>query len=109
MKKLMILASVLLMTGCISERDFQPPPKGYEVFQGYHVRNDEIIKQDMRACGFPDVNNEAEYFNTNKNEYVKSVMCMVQKGYKDPAVGKGICSVYSLKNTEACQNRQKHQ
>ena len=40
MKKSLLLI-VLCLTGCISERAFQPPPEGYEMFRG-HQTNDEL-------------------------------------------------------------------
>lgn len=92
-----------LLNGCIlfmfADRS-GPPPQGYKVFQGYHVRDDEIIKQDMRDCGFPNVINESEYYNTNLNAYVQSNICMEKKGYTKRG-RREICKAYP--ETEACQ------
>ncbi|ANB90884.1 hypothetical protein MOVS_01485 [Moraxella ovis] len=97
MKKLIILANVLLMTGCL-----HAPPEAYEVYHRHHT-NDEQTKEDMKACGFPDVRNTDHYFVHYENDYVISSLCMEQKGCRDKAIrGRGgICSANLLKNTEA--------
>lgn len=71
--------------------------------------NDEIIKNDMRACGFPDVIDGSFYLVNDKNAYTQSVLCLEQKGYRGPSGEEGICSVKFFTNTEACQKylRQK--
>ncbi|MDO4223976.1 MAG: hypothetical protein Q4D05_08125 [Acinetobacter sp.] len=95
-----LLVMVLFIISCSSA--FQPPPRGYEVYQNRHT-NDEQIKQDMRECGFPDVNDEFEYFHANKNAYTQSTICMEKKGYVNGSGKAGICSIDSFKSTEACQ------
>lgn len=64
MKKLIILANVLLMTGCL-----HAPPEAYEIYHRHHI-NDKQTKEDMKACGFPDVCNTDYYFVHYENDYV---------------------------------------
>ncbi|MFC0821405.1 hypothetical protein [Moraxella marmotae] len=103
MKTLMVLISILLITGCLP-RSMQPPPKGYESYHSRHPRiKVETIKQDMRECGFPDVYNEAGYFVDDKNGFAQSNICMEKKGYRNIEGRRGVCSSDIFKNTEACQ------
>lgn len=98
MKTLFPLLFIFILTSCSTSWD--TPPKGYKVYQTRKT-NDEQIKQDMIACGFPDVQDENSYANNDREGFVGSVICMEKKGYKGTR-GLSICSsIYS--ETKACQ------
>lgn len=103
MRLLISTMVALLLAGCNIGRGFQPPPEGYEGFKKHNISN-EMIKQDMRSCGFPDVYHTSAYYTNNENAFIKSTLCMEKKGYITNRYG-GICNIDSFKNTEACQNR----
>ncbi|MFB2538288.1 MULTISPECIES: hypothetical protein [unclassified Acinetobacter] len=111
MKKLMILASVLLMTGCISERGFQPPPDAWEYFykQKKGDVSFEIVKNDMLACGFESPN--TGYISSNDKQdtqYIKAMLCMEEKNYQNSSIQQSTVCLHPLYQTKpACQNRQK--
>ena len=101
MKQIIAVLMALALTAC-SFRGFQPPAQGYEAFKKYNT-SDEVIKQDMLACGFPNVYQTSEYYiDQGRNKYTQSVLCMEKKGYRSNRHG-GICEIDSFKNTEACQ------
>ncbi|WP_146025239.1 hypothetical protein [Moraxella sp. RCAD0137] len=104
MKILIMLTSILLITGCLP-RAMQPPPQGYKSYQSRHPRiNVEQIKRDMTECGFPDVNNVSSHFVHNHDGYVASNLCMEHKGYKEGSLPRGVCHRYP--DSSPCQARQ---
>lgn len=101
MKTPFFLLIAFILTGCSTSWD--PPPTGYESYQSRHPRIDvEQIKQDMKACGFPDVISYEDYYH-NTEGFAQSALCMERKGYRNAVGRRGICSVDSFENTETCQ------
>ncbi len=107
MKILIMLTSILLITGCLP-RAMQPPPTGWEAFHVQKHKNitPETIKKDMITCGFD--NPHTSYIEDDEQgiKYIKAILCMEGKGHHNRSLPKGVCHRYP--DSSPCQARQKN-
>lgn len=108
MKILIMLTSILLITGCLP-RAMQPPPTGWEAFHVQKHKNitPETIKKDMIICGFDNPNSSnIEDDDEQDTKYINATLCMESKGHRKYSLPKGVCHRYP--DSSPCQARQKN-
>lgn len=68
----------------------RPPPQSRSYFYKSNKKNvnDELIKSDVEERGCENIG----FVNMSDNKYVESQICMLQKGHKNRAFKKGVCS-----------------
>ncbi|MFC0821401.1 hypothetical protein [Moraxella marmotae] len=103
MKTLMVLISILFITGCLP-RSMQPSPYAWELFYK-NKKNDtsfEVIKSDMMKCGFDNTTNNTAYMT--EDAYIRANQCMEKLGYKHSGpLKKGVCTHELYINQPACK------
>lgn len=90
MKKFCLcVLSLCILTGCLA-RSMRPPPQSRSYFYKPNKKNvnDELIKSDVEERGCENIG----FVNMSDNKYVESQICMLQKGHKNRAFKKGVCS-----------------
>jgi hypothetical protein len=99
--KIFALVLVVLLSGCINARPFQPNPPMYQLYVKDGATESDV-KASMLKCGYPNVVGNSG--DETLNEKAERQNCIARNGFKRSDGLPGICPLRA--DLPACQSAQ---